>query len=106
MAKKKVFSIGNALTEGLEDTITAAQTYSGDLRVDIIPLKKIEVDPENPRDLMLSFHDLYHGFDASDEHYDRKTAEKLSLTTLANSISDQGIINPILVYKYGDSYRL
>ena len=29
MAKKKVFSIGSALSQGLEDTIESAQNHSG-----------------------------------------------------------------------------
>lgn len=106
MARKKVFQISDALTEGLEDTITAAHTYSGELRVDVIPIKKIEVDPENPRDLALSFSDVYIGISESDEQLERKTSELEGLQTIANSIRDQGIINPIVVYKYGEKYRL
>jgi len=106
MAKKKVFQISDALTEGLEETITAAHNYSGELRIDVIPIKKIEVDPENPRDLALTFHDMYHRIPDSDENFLRKSEELLSLETLANSIRDQGIINPIIVYKLGEKYRL
>lgn len=106
MAKKKVFNIGNALSNGLEETIKAAHNYSGELRVDIIPIKKIEVDPENPRDFLISFDDLYLGVSTSDIHFHRKKLEKESLETLALSIKEQGIINPIVVYKYGEKYRL
>ncbi|MDR3491247.1 MAG: ParB/RepB/Spo0J family partition protein [Gammaproteobacteria bacterium] len=106
MAKKKVFQISNALTEGLEETVTAAHNYNGELRVEIIPLKKIELDPENPRDLILTFEDLYNGIDKGDKNYLRKLSEKNSLLSLSNSIKDQGIINPILVYKHGNKYRL
>jgi ParB family chromosome partitioning protein len=106
MAKKKVFQISNALTEGLEETVSAAHNYSGELRVEAISLKKIELDPENPRDLILSFDDVIQGVDKSDKDYQRKIEEIDSLQTIANSIKDQGIINPILVYKYGEKYRL
>ncbi len=106
MAKKKVFQISNALTEGLEETVTAAHNYNGELRVEIVPLKKIELDPENPRDLILNFEDLYNGIDKGDKNYLRKVSEKNSLQSLANSIKEQGIINPIVVYKHGDKYRL
>lgn len=106
MAKKKVFQISDALTEGLEETITAAHNYSGELRIDVIPIKRIDVDPDNPRDLALSFHDLYAGLSETDENYIRKSKELESLQTIANSIRDQGIINPIVVYKYGEKYRL
>ncbi len=106
MAKKKVFQISNALTEGLEETVSAAHNYTGELRVEAISLKRIELDPENPRDLILTFDDLYHGIDKNDKDYNRKTDEKIGLATLANSIHEQGIINPVMVYKFGDKYRL
>ena len=106
MAKKKVFQISDALTEGLEETITAAHNYSGELRIDVISIKRIEVDPENPRDLAINTDDLYRGLSESDPDYIRKSEELAGLQTIANSIRDQGIINPIVVYKYGDKYRL
>lgn len=106
MAKKKVFQISNALTEGLEETVSAAHNYTGELRIEAIPLKKLELDPENPRDLILTFEDLYNGIDKTDKNYTRKIEEKASLLTLANSIIEQGIINPVTVYKFGDKYRL
>jgi ParB family transcriptional regulator, chromosome partitioning protein len=106
MAKKKSFQISNALTEGLEETVNAAHNYTGELRVEAINLKKIELDPENPRDLVLTFDDLYHGIDKADKDYNRKVAEKTSLLSMANSIEEQGIINPVVVYKYSDKYRL
>lgn len=106
MAKKKVFQISDALTEGLEDTITAAHNYSGELLVEVIPIKKIETDPENPRELALSMHDLHHGISDLDQDQERKIQELEGLQSLANSIRDQGIINPIVVYKFGEKYRL
>src|SRR5574338_606917 len=99
MAKKKVFQISNALTEGLEETITAAHNYSGELRVDIIPIRKIDLDPDNPRELLITFEDLYQGINQSDPDLTRKTKEKEGLESMAASIREQGIINPITVYK-------
>lgn len=106
MAKKKSFSISNALVQGLEETVIAAQNYSGELRIEVIPLKKIETDPDNPRDLALNFNDLHHGLAQDDTHYQRKIAEQETLQTIAHSIKTQGIINPIVVYKHGEKYRL
>ena len=106
MAKKKVFQISNALTEGLEETVSAAHNYTGELRVEAISLKKIEMDPENPRDLILTFEDLNEGISKFDKDYLRKAEEKASLISLSNSIREQGIINPVVVYKFGDKYRL
>ncbi|MBS0358993.1 MAG: ParB/RepB/Spo0J family partition protein [Proteobacteria bacterium] len=106
MAKKKIFTIGNSLTQALTDTAVAASNYSGELHVDIIPLRKIELDPNNPRDLVLNFTDLYDGLSHDDELYNRKKNEKETLKSISNSIKEQGIINPILVYKHGDKYQL
>lgn len=106
MAKRKVFSIGNSLSEGLEQTIAAAQNYSTKLRIDIIPLAKVEIDPENPRTMLLIPKDLYKGLDSSDVAFEQKNKEKESLQSLSKSILDQGVINPILVYENNGMYRL
>lgn len=106
MAKKKVFSIGTSLAEGLEQTIAAAHNYSGDLRIDVIPIKQISVDADNPRDLILDFADLYNGIADTDPQRERKIKELASLQSLSHSIREQGVINPIVVYKYREGYRL
>lgn len=106
MAKKKVFALSENLASGLEETISAAQNYSGELRIDVIPIRKIETDPDNPRDLALTFDDLSNGLSNSDQEYMRKSEEINALQSLAHSIKEQGIINPIVVYKYGEKYRL
>src|ERR1700733_15327916 len=94
MAKKKVFSIGNALSRGLEETIELAQNYSSELRIDVIPIKKIELDPSNPRDLALTMDDVQYGVKPHDYDKERKSSELESLQSMANSIKSQGIINP------------
>lgn len=106
MAKRKVFSIGSSLSDGLEQTIAAAHNYSNDLRIDVIPLKKIETDPENPRLLSISLSDIQNGLSQDDPNYDKKIEEISGLQSLAQSIEDQGIINPIVVYEYNGIYRL
>jgi len=106
MAKKKVFSIGSALSQGLEDTIESAQNNSGELRIDVVPLRKIELDPANPRDLALTMADVLNGLSSADRDYMRKADELESLQSIANSIKSQGLINPITVYKHGEKYRL
>ncbi len=49
---------------------------------------------------------MSHEIAKSDPDYARKVQEKESLQTIANSIQEQGIINPVIVYKYGEKYRL
>lgn len=106
MAKKKVFSIGTALSQGLEETIESAQNYSSELRIDIIPLRKIECDPSNPRNLAITMNEVVVGIGETDRDKARKIEELASLQSMAHSIKTQGLINPIIVYKHGDKYRL
>lgn len=106
MAKKKVFSIGSSLSQGLEETIAAAHNYSGELRIDVIPIRKIETDPENPRHLVIALQDIYQGINEYDPLFHQKNRELESLQSLANSIKGQGLINPVVVYKHNDAYRL
>ncbi|MEM1003527.1 MAG: ParB/RepB/Spo0J family partition protein, partial [Bacteroidota bacterium] len=103
---KKSFKIKENLAEALGDTVNSAKNNAGELYVEIIPLRKIELDPDNPRDLALSFEDLYQGISNQDETLERKNTEKEALASLTKSIKEQGIINPIVVYKYHDRYRL
>lgn len=103
---KKTFKIRGGLAEALGDTVNSARNNAGELHVEIIPLRKIELDPENPRDLALSFEDLYQGISEEDDAFERKNSEKEALASLVKSIKVQGIINPIVVYKYNDKYRL
>lgn len=102
---KKSFKIRGNLAEALDDTVSSAKNNAGELHVEVIPLRKISLDPDNPRDLALSFEDLYSGI-TNDDHKSRKLAEIASLDSMVKSIIEQGIINPIVVYKNGDQYRL
>lgn len=103
---KKSFKIKSGLAEALHDTVSSAQNNAGELHIEVIPLRKIELDPYNPRDLLVDFDDLYGQISGTDLERKRKKSEIESLQSMVNSIKDQGIINPIVVYKHGDFYRL
>lgn len=103
---KKSFKIRGNLAEALDDTVSSAKNNAGELHIEIIPLRKIALDPENPRDLLLGFEDLYEGFSGTDLEKKRKTTEKEALSSMVKSIAEQGIINPVVVYKHGEQYRL
>lgn len=106
MAKKKVFSIGSSLSDGLEQTFAAAQNYSNQLRIDVIPISRIETDPENPRTLHITTADLLNGIADDDPLAKIKESEKADLQTLAVSILNHGILNPVIVYESQSVYRL
>lgn len=102
---KKTFKIKNDLLEALDHTIAAAQNYAGDLYVQMIPIKKIEIGHDNPRELQIDINTIMN---ISSEISDNAAilTEKESLFSISKSIAEQGVINPILVYKEGDHYKL
>lgn len=106
MVKRKSFSINSSLSKGLEETVQAAHDFSGQLFVDVIAIERLELDPDNPRELHLDFHDVRHGIAQDDILLEIKKQELLSLESLSKSIAAQGLINPIVVYKTQDKYRL
>lgn len=106
MAKRKSFSINSSLSKSMEETVQAAHDFSGQLFVEVIPIDRLELDPENPRELHLSFQDIQQGIVADDPFAQKKQDELLSLQSLSKSIVAQGLINPVVVYKCQDKYRL
>ncbi len=103
---KKSFKIRGNLAEALDDTVTSAINNAGELHIEIIPLRKLSLDPDNPRDLVLTLDDIHKGLSKDDNCFERKTSEKEALNSMVKSIEEQGVINPIVVYKHGEQYRL
>lgn len=103
---KKTFQIKAGLVQALDDTVTSAKNNSGELYFEIIHLRKIELDPENPRDLALNFLDVINGILETDPLSTRKKQEKQALSSLVHSIREQGVINPIIVYKHNEKFRV
>lgn len=106
MAKRKAFSINPSLSRSLEETMLAAQDYTGQLLVEVIAIDRLELDPDNPRELHLEFSDVRQGIIEGDVLAEKKKTELAALESLSKSIASQGLINPITVYKHHDKYRL
>lgn len=106
MSKVKKFGISSALSQGLSETIQMVENDSGMLRETILPVNRIEVDPQNPRKLTIELSDLPQGPSKADSKFDKKNEEFLKLTELGESIKKSGLLNPIIVYKHSDKYRI
>lgn len=106
MAKRKAFGISKDLNEGISQTINAVKNNAGQLRYEIIPLSKIKLDPENPRQLVIQPNEILNDPTLSDPHYEIKKNELENLKSLAASIKKTGVRNAIEVYKDGMDYRL
>src|SRR3990167_3199270 len=106
MSKKKRFGISEALTRGLSETIHVVEHHSGMFRNVVLPLSRIELDPENPRKLSIDLADIRQGIRPDDPHNQRKQDELERLKELAHTIQSNGVINPVIVYKRGELYRV
>jgi ParB family chromosome partitioning protein len=106
MSKRKRFGVSQALSRGLSETINVVEHNPGVFRNVVIPLTRIELDPENPRKLAISMMDVQEGINKNDVFYEKKTEELEKLKALASTIESSGIINPVVVYKRGELYRV
>jgi ParB family chromosome partitioning protein len=106
MTKRKRFGVSQALTRGLSETIHVVENNAGIFRNVIIPLSRIELDPDNPRKLAINLDDVQNGLNRNDVAYERKSLELEKLRELANTIESSGVINPIVAYKLGEFYRV
>jgi ParB family chromosome partitioning protein len=106
MTKRKKFGISKTLSDSLSHTVKVASRNIGALRHEIVPIKLIELDPLNPRNLIIQMNDVINGIDSNDEFYEKKKRELEDLESLKNSIVSQGVLNPVWVYKHNTNYRL
>lgn len=106
MSRKKIFGVSAELNRGFSETIALIENNEGKFRNAILALSKIELDPDNPRKLSFNLQDAINGLDKNDPQYDIKYAEQEKLYELAETIKSSGIINPIVVYKYNEFYRV
>lgn len=106
MTKKIRFGISQDLNKGFSETIQAVADNAGQVRFEVISLDRIETDPENPRELTIGPDDIAKGLDKADPKYQIKHEEFEKLQTLSDTIKTRGLINPVVVYKHGEKYRL
>jgi ParB family chromosome partitioning protein len=92
--------------EAISRTLAIVNDYAGELSIEVLPLDKVELDPENNRMLTLNLSDAINGIDPADPLYDKKKQDWKSLESLAKTIRDDQLINPIFVYRYGNKCRL
>lgn len=106
MAKKKAFGIPQLLSDGIGETIKTGNKNIGQLLYEVVELSQIDLDHENPRDLLIDKDDVMNGVSAGDAHHERKTKEIESLQTLAFSIKKAGVRNPVELYRNNGRYTL
>jgi len=106
MSKRQRFGISQSLQQGLSETINAVKNNAGSVRFEVVNLFRIETDPQNPRELRISAEEIRSGINISTPDYEVKKQELEKLQPLAETIRQKGLINPVVVYKHGEKYRL
>jgi len=100
----KTFGINKKLSTALTETLISADEFRGKLRLEGIRISKIKLDPNNPRELVISKDDITIGITKDDPQYELKQKDLESLSSLAHSIKMNGLMNPILVYENGSDF--
>jgi ParB family transcriptional regulator, chromosome partitioning protein len=104
--KRKKFTISDDINRGITEVINAVNNNVGSFRYEVVALSRIEIDPNNPREIALTDKDITSGIDVGDVQAIKKKKEKEDLESLAHTIKHNGIINPIVIYKHEDRYRI
>lgn len=88
-----------------EEIVNEGEAGAGSFVTEILPLNRIELDPDNPRHLDLDARDPRKlNPDAPD--YERKRKALETVEELAGNIRRHGVQQPIKVYPHGKGYRI
>lgn len=103
---KKDFKIKSNLLQGISDSIGSSQSLQGTLRTENIPLARILLDPDNARKLTVNIDDARNGVSSTDPLKKQKEEEINELRDFGEEIKEDGIIQPITVYKDNEGFML
>jgi ParB family chromosome partitioning protein len=104
--KKKKFGVSIELQRGFSETINAVENTENKFRNAVVPFTRLELDPENPRKLLIGISEIINGISPNDINKALKEVEFESIRELSHTIESAGLINPIVVYKFNDRYRV
>ncbi len=113
-SKKKRFGGGSTLVKGIVDTVRANSDKGEAFNVEMLALERINPDPKNPRLLGLTEGELLwlnndkliEKASTEEGTIDGRTKSLLKLRDMADSIISNGVLQPIRVYRVGDSFRI
>jgi ParB family chromosome partitioning protein len=107
MAKKRFLGgIPKNIEQGLTDVIDIEENIQTGFNDIVILLKDVEPDPNNPRTLEITKDEIMRGSLDIQKLSGHKREQYQSLCELAESIKEHGLLQPIIVYKFGSKYRI
>jgi ParB family transcriptional regulator, chromosome partitioning protein len=101
---RKKFAVNSEIVQAISDTIELSEKRSGTMVMQNINVDDILLDDNNPRELQVSISDVKQN--RSFPGADKRALEFEAIASLSKSIKENGLINPVLVYKEGKKYRL
>ena len=104
--RTKKYKIADDVTDALTETLQMTEFGKGKLYFENIPLSKIYLDEENPRQLHLTKEDIINGLQSTDLLYEIKQKEIEDLRSLAHSIQNNDLLNPIVVYESSNGFKV
>jgi ParB family transcriptional regulator, chromosome partitioning protein len=108
MNRRKSFGLSQELERGISETINTTKNNVGQLRYEVIPLSRITLDSNNPRELSISLEDIRNGISEEEKKLlnDKQGEDLEKLQSLAESIKKVGVRHAIEVYKDGSNYKI
>ncbi|KAB2923030.1 MAG: ParB/RepB/Spo0J family partition protein [Candidatus Contendobacter sp.] len=103
MVKKKTFGLPAGLP--LADIVKEGEAEAGSFVMEILPIARIEPDPDNPRRLGLNPANPRE-LDATDPLYPRRKTALNGIEELAINIARFKVQQPIKVYRHDKGYRI
>ena len=104
--KKKRFGLSTSLSQGLTEAVNIAEAAPGIFHSTLLPISRVDLDPNNPRRLAISRDEVLYGIDEHDTNKNTKLSELESLKELSHTIKNSGMLNPIIVFKNADRFQV
>ncbi len=104
--RTKKYRIAEEVTDALTETLQMTEFGMGKLHFENVSISKIYLDEENPRQLHLTKEDIVNGLQGSDPLYETKQKEIADLMSLADSIKNNDLLNPIIVYEFDNGFKV
>ena len=108
------FSMGSRVGGVISHALAAGQDEVGDLNVEYVEVGKIDPDPDNPRQLGITYSDIQPFLGQAAESCQTDEAEPAtdkerilqSILGLAASIEKNKVQQPIKLYRHGERFRI
>ena len=104
-SKRVKFSGGSEINKQIAESLRIGQEQAGELDLELIPLDRIDLDPDNPRSAGLTIADISNQMLTGVDNTE-KAAIVDSLQRMAVTIKNNGVQQPIKVYRTGDRFRV